>query len=438
MYPEKLMGSPGLSRTYAAAVLVLYFCFLCGAYLLEIAPKWQGMGFATSISALTILLSLVAIALFCMAVPPREDFRSLFLYFSVVVLYIPALVYLSLSNSSLYASGLYCSSLVILVLFSKVRMPTVRVNTFSKRNFVVILSIIVGLTVIQLARSRGIFNYNFDIYSVYDFRREIFDDIGGPFNRFLSVLTKLLLPLLVIYAWTLRGIGRWIFVFVSVLLSILIFGYWQHKSAAFMPIFVLIIFSILQSGNPLKRTITLFFLFSFVLFVEAALHYMGETGDPAQINALLGRRILFVPPLLNEYYVDFFSRNPKIYWYNFTQHFGVLGHDYDLASTRLIGYHYFGREEMSANGGFIGSGYANAGFFGVVFYSIIIALILAYLNAQAKRLGAVFLFSLAASVLHVALSSSDLFVALRSHGLFLLIAIVPFLRSLKRSEEGST
>lgn len=433
MNPGELAKSPNFSILYSIVILELYYVFLCGSYLLQIAPKWQGMGFGISTSALTILLSPIAIVFFCMAVPPREDFRTLSLYFSVLTLYIPALVYLGVGSSSLYASWLYFTSLVILIYISKIGMPTVKIRAISIRNYVVILSIVIGFSVIQLARLRGIFNLNFDIYSIYDFRGEVFDDIGSTFNRFLSVATKLLLPLLIIYAWILPGISRWVFVFISVAFAILIFGYWQHKSAAFMPIAILILFAFLKSRHSVKSLLVLFLIFSFALFFEAVIYFMYEIFEPGIINALLGRRILFVPPLLTEYYIDYFSRSPKIYWYNITQHFGGSGHEYDLPPSRLIGYFYFGSEEMSANIGFIGSGFLNAGIAGVILYSISIAIIISYLNAQAKRLGGVLVFCLAASILHVALVSSDLFTALRSHGLLLFIVAAPFLRSMKRT-----
>lgn len=407
---------------------LLYFAFLSTSYNLEIGTKWGGQGFEHEFSPIYAIFSAFFIFIFFLQQGNAENFRALLLTFALLTVYIPAMVYLSFGTPSFRLGLAYLISMLSLVYFSKIRFATLRVKTAPKSLFVAGLLGIILLFMFLLASRVGFGKINFNIYAVYDFRRDVGEAIGENVNRALSLTSKILIPLLLIYAVSIKSNFRFVMIAIALFSIVIIFGYWQHKSALFLPVAVLVLYMYLRQGCAIRRLLLLFLLFSFTLLAEAIFYATQNFSNPGLMNSLLGRRALFVPPLISDYYLDFFLKNEMVYWHALTQHFGASGSGYNLAPPFIIGEAYFGSKEISANVGFIGAGYANAGILGVLVYSIFLGLAIAFISAQAKRLGSVFLFCLTAVVFHTAFVSSDLITTLRSHGMLLLLVVIPLLR----------
>jgi hypothetical protein len=64
---------------------------------------------------------------------------------------------------------------------------------------------------------------------------------------------------------------------------------------------------------------------------------------------------------------------------------GLMSYPYDLPSPRVIGYFYYNNERTAANTGWVASGFGNAGLVGVVIYSILLGLLISYLNTATKK-----------------------------------------------------
>jgi len=79
---------------------------------------------------------------------------------------------------------------------------------------------------------------------------------------------------------------------------------------------------------------------------------------------------------------------------------------------------------MSANAGWIGSGYANAGMFGVYLYSVMIGLFFSFLNAYGRKLGGRLVITLFTIPVFTLLRSSDLTTMFLTHGLLISILIL--------------
>ena len=104
------------------------------------------------------------------------------------------------------------------------------------------------------------------------------------------------------------------------------------------------------------------------------------------------RRVFFVPALLNFYYFDFFSINPKLLLFEdmffsrlLIKVFG-LSPNYDVSASRIIGTNYFGRPEMLANNGMFSYAYADLGFIGIIFGALALVIILHIINWTMSKL----------------------------------------------------
>jgi hypothetical protein len=144
-------------------------------------------------------------------------------------------------------------------------------------------------------------------------------------------------------------------------------------------------------------------------------------------SSLAFRRALLVPSIIDYYYLDYFDWHNMVYWSgNKFVTFGLIPPRSPTAPF-LIGTYYFNRPEISANVGWIGSGYANMGMLGVFFYSVLIGLVLSLLNSYAKLFGNKFTISVSFIPVSIMLTSSDFFTVVYSGGLLFVFLFLSLL-----------
>lgn len=134
-----------------------------------------------------------------------------------------------------------------------------------------------------------------------------------------------------------------------------------------------------------------------------------------------------VPTFLNYTYLEFFDKNPFIYWSDSSISFWSDYRTYPVNLPYVIGI-YLGQNKMAANTGFIASGYAQAGIWGIALYSIIVILIVNIINFLGSNLPKYMLLSLIIMPLSSLYMSSDLFTSLLTHGVLLVIIILVLYR----------
>lgn len=421
------MQTRSSDKVALSAWLTAVFFLLTLAYYVEIARSWSLSGFSIETNLLFFALSFALIVAYPHIAGLNSSFRGLTLLVIFSTFYIPALILASAGGGTLRNLTVIFCSLISITAFSALPLPSIKATRISQGTYLTALCLMIALFVLLLGREAGFSNLNFDLYSVYDFRRDIAANIGETLNRLASIFTKLLIPLLLVYALQEKGNKRVTLVGFALGCSILIFGYWQHKSAAFLPFAALLLYLGVRAERPAHRITILLTLLCTALAVEALYYAYFNPLYAAPLNGLIGRRALFVPALLDQYYIDYFSNHEKNYWYSLTQHFGALPPTSSLAAPFRIGLEYFDNDQMSANSGFVGAGYANAGAAGVMLYSTIIGLFISYADAQAKTLGNAFVFALGFPAIYTAVASSDLVTALFSHGLIAFLIALPFL-----------
>jgi len=147
------------------------------------------------------------------------------------------------------------------------------------------------------------------------------------------------------------------------------------------------------------------------------------------ISSMFVRRLFFVPASLNFAYFDFFKDHQFVYFTDskFLPFYYIFGYPYDLSVSHLIGREIFMKPDMAANTGWLGSGYAQMGFLGMILYAFIISLILRYLDYLSKYLNKKFLILSFIPYIITLFLSSDLKTTLLNHGLFFYIILLSIL-----------
>jgi hypothetical protein len=263
---------------------------------------------------------------------------------------------------------------------------------------------------------------NFNLMEVYDFRSKNRDLAGGRILNYTNGWTYNVFNM-TLFAIALLARRYVIAVFIFAV-QVYFFAASAHKSVLFIPFIILSLFFYFRTT---ERAAFIPALFSLIVFLTLSSYYlMGDT----LASSILVRRIFFIPSSLTFTYFEFFNDNPKVMWSNSVlSSFLEYPYDQGQSMSNVIG-NFLGYPEMAANNGFISSGYAHAGLFGVFFYSLILGFILRFLNHITNNLVPLwFALSLCVAPLSSLIISSDLFTVLLTHGFIVALLIIFLVRS---------
>jgi len=208
----------------------------------------------------------------------------------------------------------------------------------------------------------------------------------------------------------------------------MIFAFSGNRSPLFIPFVLLFVYWFVHYKKNL--TLTLLALIAVVIVggLDFYLRQSGFGGLAGWFGSLFIRRSLIVPAYLNWGYYDFFTNNPYNYWANSKLSFGLVEQSYDRSISHVIGEIHFGKQNLNANTGWIGSGMGQAGYWGVALYSFLIGLFLSFLDSYSKKLGYQFVTSVSFTSILIMTRSSDLITMLLTHGFIILLLIIIILQ----------
>ncbi|MFB1632413.1 MULTISPECIES: hypothetical protein [unclassified Pseudomonas] len=211
---------------------------------------------------------------------------------------------------------------------------------------------------------------------------------------------------------------KYLFVALLLLVQVYFFSIASHRSILFIPFLVFGSWMYFRYSNSL---LVLPVALALIILASIVSYY---AFDDVWLSSLMSRRVFFVPANLSFVYFDFFGFNPHVYWSNSilsafsTYPYGDLGVPYVVGE-------YMGREGMGANNGFVSSGFAHAGVYGVLFYATIIGLIVRLINDVTVNNMPIWI-AVAISVvpLRSILISSDLFTVMLTHGFGIALVLI--------------
>ena len=289
------------------------------------------------------------------------------------------------------------------------------------------LALTLGTILYTLSTGVGVY-FNLDFDKVYEFRSDISSSLPGIAGYLIAFVTKVITPTLGVLGIVLR---KYILTFLSIILSILLFGLTSHKAVLFYPIIGILIhifFSRLR-----------LYMMATVIAGLAALSLIGlKLGSGFEwIYFLLIDRTIYVPSAINFAFYDWFSNeaNNLVLWSDSKITFGLMQPRYSLPTTSLIGLSYFGDERIIANTGWIGSGVSHFGLTGLFLYATLMGLIFRILDKNAIRLGPRLVTSLSLSALVSPMLSTDLPNGFLTHGVLVALTILYFIKTEAQVEK---
>lgn len=420
-----------LKRFLLAFILVLSLkAFMDWTYLNFVYPNFSYSGFKLDISYIKVLESYILACILGVLIfsffNAKNKPSKVIVYILYINVIIPILSLYGLENNPrgyVYVMILGFLALIVTIRFS----PKIKI-VFLKQGwtfFIAFATILSGYVYLQLILSGGLSRINFNLLDVYEVRESYGGHSGALMGYFLPWQAYVINMILLWY-----GLYRknFLLIILMILAQLLIFGMTGFKSFLFAPMLVIVLYRSLIKDRH-KKLFGFILQGSIVIFVVANIAYLvfGDIVTPS----IFIRRLFFIPAQLNAFYFDFFSEHTKL----MLSH-SILGsfikYPYDLLPPQLIAFNYHGRI-FAANTGYLGEAYANFGVLGVVCFSILLGVVLNYLDSISDGLP----ISLPISVIIIpgmALVNSALLTVLFTHGLLVAIfCLWLFAPAFKRS-----
>lgn len=401
-------------------------------YQFEISKTWAYWGFEAYKSIGSVALSLTLVVILSFFIPTKLDTRSFCLSMIHYLFFIPSLLNLASTGFEWnYFIAIFISISLILIT-SAVPLRSLVFKPLRSRSLAFINFTILIIVVTLIGAFGGLASFNLDLLSVYEFRREASANLPNIFGYVFSITSKVVAPITLIFAIRFRS---WFLAVTSLFLILLLFGMTHHKSVIFLPIFVGMLYFILQSRRPLQLIISCFIVIAVISALEIFYLFIIDLNSLTIFTNLIVRRVFFVPPFIDSVYLDFFAESPKFFWSTSRFGAGLTNNPYDVSGAFLIGSEVFSRESTAANAGIIGSGFSHAGHTGIAIYAGFLGVIISFLQAYGKALGHKLTTAISISLVLTVVTSSDLTTVVLSHGLaflFLLLLFFPRNKSFRK------
>lgn len=225
--------------------------------------------------------------------------------------------------------------------------------------------------------------FHFGLADVYNLRfNDLLSNFGTLYSLILAWVGTIIIPVMAVYNYKEKKYFSFIYLLIAQMISFSIAG---HKMQFFLiPVGIISIYFL--NNKNIKYLPFAFVGLNVFSIIELAIRNTDFLMD------YFIRRVFFVPALLNFYYFDFFSVNPKLFLFEdmffsrfFIKVFG-LSPNYDISASRIIGTNYLGRPEVLANNGMFSYAYADLGFIGIIFGALALVIILHIINWTMSKL----------------------------------------------------
>lgn len=403
----------------------IVFFLISIVYVFIIKDVYGYMGFEGEILTSNVLLGLCFFfPMLYLGSKIREDFFFAIWHMMFILYFFGQVIYFQYSNSSLKPVIANTIFLIILYLFSLFKL---NFTVFKVKGKQLAIVIIVSLLLFIPIFIKYLPHINYrsllleDIYKTRLYFRD-FDD--QYFGYLRAPLSRVVLPSLLIIAIIKHK--TWLILLAGFMI-IFIFLVGALKSI-FIGMFAAVLFY--KGKNFIDKVYTLLYLFLGLTLFGIILYIISE--NTFLVNSFV-RRILFIPPMLDNYYFKLFEDAPLLWSHN---DIGSLFFDYplDRPPNMYIGETILKKEGMSANVGLISEGFFSFNYLGVVLHSLFLGCLFVVLKQIKIR--PVFFGILFVYIYYI--NTSFITVLLLTHGLFFFVIYAYFFLNKDYGEKNST
>ncbi|MEH6799073.1 MAG: hypothetical protein V7681_07205 [Halopseudomonas sabulinigri] len=409
------------SKLVFVVTILLFRMLLDLSYVIFVSPLYSYAGFDLGIDVFDYAMSWVLFVMSCFLTSHRlNKVSDYFFIIAVLGVVSPISSLYGLSSRGVYPVIISILSIGLVYLVAKSRLfkaPKIPVFNGGPKLAVTLSSFMVLLLIMWYFASGAVGYFNLNLSHVYEFRELSAEKANiGVLAYLNNWVYQVFSIFLFAYALLKRRFDLAIMVFS---IQVFFFGVSAHKSVLFYPLMVLGIWFYFRKTSSLVLVPMMFFLI--VLASLMSWHFFGDIITPS----LFIRRVFFIPALLTYDYFSFFEGKEHVFWSNSILS-SFIDYPYHTGLNALIGE--YNGSDGGANNGYIASGYAHAGWFGVLIYSIVFGYIIRFVDVFSKNLPVWFALSIVIVPYRSALISSDLLTVLLTHGLFAALVVLVMVR----------
>lgn len=259
----------------------------------------------------------------------------------------------------------------------KIKTKTKIKTSKASMKFVFTIGFLFSLVTIYVSFRYSGFRLNFDLSKIYEVRLLSFEnDLSWVVSHLFS-WSRTIVSIILCYALIKR---KYVYALFFTAVQLLSFGYDGMKSTLF---FILISFVV---GLLYRRR------FNFAMLGTLGLTAITVVGmveylsiETHYIMSYFHFRTLFLPNLISDYFVDFFStHNPDFLRQGILRHLGFVS-EYSEDINYMISRIYF-NDPGRANNGLIGDAMSNFGYFGLVLYPVVFSLFLKLCDSISRNI----------------------------------------------------
>ncbi len=359
--------------------LVLDFSYI---FVISVAYGYY-MGLTYNFLPKYYMFSLLITIIVSLCTPSyKNDISSFFINVQLYLFLIPMCsLYGCSGRSTIFLIAVTCAHLLqcCIITFSLKRIRhTVRyIRKCSNVLFIsltfFICAVVIGIIIAGGKPYISAFNLN-NIYLI----RANAVTLNTMMNYFLGWSTKIIVPFLLVYCIYKNKI---VFSIILICIQLLFFCIFAQKTYLFTPILIIGVY-FFEKYNFLSWGIEKGL--SLIVFLSTILYLINhEWIWPV---SLMVRRVLYVPATLKFAFYQFFSSNQKVHFAD-----GIIGKIFSIISPygkeipKVIS-EYMGVPNANCNTGYWGDAYANAGWIGLMFFSIIIIIFVKLLDQYSSNL----------------------------------------------------
>ena len=354
-------------------------------YKYLIVPEYNHLGFNIDFNIVKYIISKFGF-IFLLYLSYIIYNKNKFLYSIYLLLvfffYIPNSILFSYANGGFgpFLSNLFFVSIFVLSAFVNIKLPSFIVP---KKYSVFILLMASLFFILPI-----VFTFKTDIYlktlllkNIYE-TRELFSlKATGAVNYFYHLAVKTILPIGLIFFMIKK---KPIFIILYFLILLYLFVISGHKFVYFTAIILIYFYYV---GKDYLSKISYFFLITILLFLLfPVIDYGIIRSGKLVFSGTFVNRFLFIPALLTQWYFDFFEG--KHFYFAESHFFNRFFHSpYDMPVGFLISKVYLNTTDAYANNGIVSDGFMNLGYFGVVLFSVLFALLFSLFNSMKLHVG---------------------------------------------------
>lgn len=430
--PNELQEKDGLVWFYTLHIAYFIVLALINGYY--VAPTSGYMGFASDLNAMNLAISCAVLLAFVTLTPREFGVRSFFLNLAILVQITPSLVLFSGGAIPLESASMVWMAFGVVYVVSKLPLPPLSFPLVDSRLLLYGLGVATGALIVALYFLQGLSSFNLNMFLVYDFRRSALDGSPEIIGYLVAIFAIVVIPLSMVLSLHFRN---YVATAVTLVFSVLIFGFSSVKSVVVYPAVAMAVFFLLSVSKKNSNIIVALMCALAVAFIDAVMYFQADAPSLFGLFAdLLVRRALLLPALLDHYHIEFFTDNPQYFWSTSRLGFASQVDPYGVPPGYVIGREYFGGFDANANAGFVGTGYAHAGAMGVFIYSAGVGLVLAILETFGRNFGRPLVVAIMTVQVITMFTAADLVIMFLTHGLIVSLVVFAISSAPEQTSAG--